>query len=171
MTHYFDNPSYSVNISVQQVVRDLWVKALRSGQYEQGRQYLKTADGGYCCLGVLCNLVAPGDWGERAEPYMSGTGFYPYTLAAPKRVFHSHRGSSSYPERGILDLAGITELQANYLAHRNDVDGWTFGRIADEVERGFPGMGPNGRTVEHIAEQAEFKQALQASAQQEASPF
>lgn len=38
-----------------------WLVALRSGRYKQGRQWLR-ADGKYCCLGVLCNVVAPRRW-------------------------------------------------------------------------------------------------------------
>ena len=33
-----------------------WVAALRSGQYQQGKGYLKK-DGRYCCLGVLCSVL------------------------------------------------------------------------------------------------------------------
>lgn len=42
-------------------VRQLWVKALRSGEYEQGKNCLKTADGKYCCLGVLTDLALKND--------------------------------------------------------------------------------------------------------------
>lgn len=34
-------------------LKEKWMKALRSGRYEQGSSYLY-ADGTYCCLGVLC---------------------------------------------------------------------------------------------------------------------
>ena len=34
-----------------------WIEALRSGKYEQGFKYLNR-DGKYCCLGVLCDLLA-----------------------------------------------------------------------------------------------------------------
>lgn len=39
-----------------------WVAALRSGEYEQGRNYLRTRDlrtdrTYHCCLGVLCELA------------------------------------------------------------------------------------------------------------------
>ena len=34
-----------------------WIAALRSGEYTQGRGALKTGDGGYCCLGVLCIVL------------------------------------------------------------------------------------------------------------------
>lgn len=36
-----------------------WVKALRSGKYKQGKNYLRrqTPEGDrYCCLGVLCEI-------------------------------------------------------------------------------------------------------------------
>lgn len=36
-------------------LKDRWVKALRSGQYKQGRNVLyRESLGEYCCLGVLC---------------------------------------------------------------------------------------------------------------------
>lgn len=34
----------------------MWVKALRSGKYKQGKGMLKSKDGEYCCLGVACDL-------------------------------------------------------------------------------------------------------------------
>lgn len=39
-----------------------WIKALRSGDYEQGRGVLKSTDDKYCCLGVLCDVVNPAGW-------------------------------------------------------------------------------------------------------------
>lgn len=41
-------------------VKRQWLAALRSGEYEQGREYLHFVEGGgefYCCLGVLCDLA------------------------------------------------------------------------------------------------------------------
>ena len=37
-------------------IKAAWVAALRSGEYEQGREYL-SRDGKFCCLGVLCDLA------------------------------------------------------------------------------------------------------------------
>ena len=39
-------------------IKRKWVTALRSGKYMQGQGYLKDEDGGYCCLGVLCDIFA-----------------------------------------------------------------------------------------------------------------
>lgn len=33
-----------------------WVEALRSGDYEQGKNALEDPDGRMCCLGVLCAI-------------------------------------------------------------------------------------------------------------------
>lgn len=37
-------------------VKAKWIKALRSGKYEQGRGGLSPDKRKYCCLGVLCDL-------------------------------------------------------------------------------------------------------------------
>jgi len=38
-------------------VKQKWIDALRSGNYEQGSERLRSVTG-YCCLGVLCDLYA-----------------------------------------------------------------------------------------------------------------
>jgi hypothetical protein len=40
-----------------------WVAALRSGKYGQAQRCLTDLNGGYCCLGVLCDLHV----GERGK--------------------------------------------------------------------------------------------------------
>ena len=42
-------------------IADKWTKALRSGEYKQGKFSLK-AEGEYCCLGVLCDISKQGIW-------------------------------------------------------------------------------------------------------------
>ncbi|MHA2366828.1 MAG: hypothetical protein ACXAC7_22950 [Candidatus Hodarchaeales archaeon] len=34
-----------------------WIKALESGEYNQGTEMLYNGDGKYCCLGVACHLL------------------------------------------------------------------------------------------------------------------
>jgi len=41
---------------VKKEIRDKWLKALRSGNYEQTTNCLKDLKG-YCCLGVLCEIA------------------------------------------------------------------------------------------------------------------
>jgi hypothetical protein len=41
-----------------------WVKALRSGAYQQGTYQLVDENDNFCCLGVLCNLAVDEGIGE-----------------------------------------------------------------------------------------------------------
>ncbi len=41
-------------------LKSRWIKALESGRYRQGKDYLK-AEGKFCCLGVLRHIVDPKD--------------------------------------------------------------------------------------------------------------
>lgn len=42
---------------MNQEIKERWVTALRSGDYEQGTARLNTNDEKFCCLGVLCELA------------------------------------------------------------------------------------------------------------------
>ena len=44
-------------MKLKKSVKKDWVKALRSGDYKQGKAFLHR-DGKFCCLGVLCELAA-----------------------------------------------------------------------------------------------------------------
>ena len=37
-------------------IKKLWIEALTSGEYKQGKGALNPAKGKFCCLGVLCDL-------------------------------------------------------------------------------------------------------------------
>lgn len=39
-------------------IKKQWIKALRSGDYKQGKEQLRNGENQFCCLGVLCNLHA-----------------------------------------------------------------------------------------------------------------
>ena len=45
-----------------------WVKALRSGQYQQTHGQLRTEEG-YCCLGVLCDVMDPTQWKGKKDHF------------------------------------------------------------------------------------------------------
>ena len=36
--------------------KPLWLKALKSGEYKQGKKALKNPNNEFCCLGVLCDV-------------------------------------------------------------------------------------------------------------------
>lgn len=87
-----------------------WLKALRSGEYEQGAQYLKTPDGAFCCLGVLCDL---------AKVQWRGT--------------HCKYGKGGLNEKG-REFFGLTPADEDFFVRQNDMLGRTFKQIARSAE-------------------------------------
>lgn len=61
-------------------IKRLFVKALRSGEYQQGLHQLKkeTLDGKeqFCCLGVLCDLYIQSDKGKRKSARWKENNFF-----------------------------------------------------------------------------------------------
>ena len=117
--------------------REVWLEALRSGDYQQGTGALKRiSEHGdevtYCCLGVACEVVAP----ERfsAQPRITGKYMFTgkvYDCQCEFEVTHEFQGS---PPNDILDLLGISDQDASDLMHMNDAEGRDFLYIADYVE-------------------------------------
>ena len=90
-------------------VRDRWVAALRSGEYEQTNRTLHDrATGAFCANGVLLDTLSY-DWGNSA---MSG----------------------SYKRVNEL-LGDVNRVRVENL---NDGFGWSFERIAEWVEQNVP---------------------------------
>lgn len=46
---------------MKEEIKDIWVKALRSGKYKQTQLRLRNGDK-FCALGVLCDLCDPTGW-------------------------------------------------------------------------------------------------------------
>ena len=96
-----------------------WVKALRSGEYEQGRGYL-CANGAWCCLGVLHDIAHDGYWYSDGDSvWFAETG---------------HPTPAAFPPPPTMNAVGLSYRQATRLAKMNDT-GRTFDEIADEIER------------------------------------
>src|SRR5688500_15014524 len=105
----------------------LWVDALRSGDYKQGRHYLQ-ADGKFCCLGVACQVAVAAGVPLRVRKY------------ADRIVVYGDCQSSLPPEvttwLGTGDGFGDVPVTKWLLATRaNDSHGWSFERIADALDR------------------------------------
>ena len=45
-----------LTLEQQRINRKLWVEALRSGKYRQGKNVLRTSSDEMCCLGVLADI-------------------------------------------------------------------------------------------------------------------
>lgn len=105
-------------------VKKRWIKALRSGEYEQGHGRLHTADGKFCCLGVLADIEAMGDWVLEDR--------FNYVL----QLDSGERGFATLPGR-LAKRLGINGVQED-LFFRNDGCArhhpHTFDEIADWIE-------------------------------------
>ena len=95
-----------------------WLKALRSGKYEQGKGRL-FGDGNYCCLGVLCSVngIPDAQLKQRLIP-KAVAGIPSWALGVDYRVMFYGR---------LTKLAGL-----------NDSEGLTFRQIADLIEKNVP---------------------------------
>ena len=119
-----------------------WVAALRSGEYTQTTGTLRRegsggfgGPAGFCCLGVLCDIMDPGRWGETT-----------FTGAVCYGATNEGGAADGMPPWDILKRAALAEsiprdygddvrpaISADDLARRND-GGATFAEIADIIE-------------------------------------
>lgn len=108
-----------------------WVAALRSGEYKQTREFLRTSTG-FCCLGVLCDLVDPSGWRApviaRVGP-LAGTSadVYPYAVEG------SATGTTGFMPQNIAQRVGLPFDRVHVLARLNDVERYSFDQIADFI--------------------------------------
>lgn len=116
--------------------RKLWVEALRSGKYEQGREYL-CADGLYCCLGVACEVMREHEGPKSLKLVLPSPVEYGQTCEmalAPSEVM-SWLGLA-YPDgRYQGDRPG----ESSSLTAEND-DGKNFVTIAAIIESNPPNL-------------------------------
>ncbi len=87
-----------------------WVKALRSGEYRQGRELLKSSAGAFCCLGVLCDIQG--------------------AVFDNPLLFSMGMQTSHVPP---VYSGGLGLNDQTYLAEKND-NGQSFIEIADYIE-------------------------------------
>ncbi len=109
---------------MDQVVKTKWLAALRSGNYKQTKKFLRNADG-FCCLGVLCDIVDSGGWrgNEEREGFTSFEHWDGTTIPHEELLVDSGLG-----------FGGDAILVAERLAEMND-GGSTFKEIADYIEK------------------------------------
>lgn len=105
------------NIEIDIELREKWLQALESGEYEQGSSYLRTCNDEFCCLGVLAALSGV-EWHQR-------TG-------EAKRVFQYETETGAeqfaFSDRALNMRVGILGY-ATDLAEMNDT-GSSFAEIA-----------------------------------------
>lgn len=124
-------------------------KALRNGGFEQDKYLLHSDKGGYCCLGVACEVSGLGHWGdEEISTSLYSDKNEVQVLVVTGRQYKTTAGNQSVqvlpPDvkdyYGFDDNAGFRttklgfpEVGGEHLASLND-SGFTFDQIADLME-------------------------------------
>lgn len=111
-----------------------WVEALRSGQYQQGREVLRETDK-HCCLGVACAVTNLGHW-EKESSFMGSIHYYYKVeeekdfMLLPEAVCEYYGFNRNNP---IVKHNGI-EME---LTTANDKYRFDFNKIADLIEQTY----------------------------------
>ncbi len=108
-------------------IKAQWVAALRSGKYEQTTERL-CDDDGYCCLGVLADVVNPNAWRDCANPDIEGYGVKAWW--GPDNTEHI----ADLASREIYDLLDLPCEIQDSLVKMNDEETLSFREIADWIE-------------------------------------
>lgn len=141
-------------------IKARWIEALRSGEYEQGTGQLKavspSGQASYCCLGVLCDVMAKDGFGawdhdvfivtndtnikpgvdilSESEEEHIGEGVLPIKLA--NQVGLSTSGNLNTPVEYTSLIHGDGRM-AHSLVALNDSAKLTFDEIAHVIEEQF----------------------------------
>ena len=107
-------------------VKGKWLAALRSGEYRQGEGQLRSEDGGYCCLGVLCDVIDPEGWGRDDGEWEWENHLSMLTAEICELMGLTDDGYFSTAVEGRHSLVAL-----------NDSGEYSFGRIADIIEEKY----------------------------------
>ncbi len=115
-------------------IKNKWLKALRSGKYKQGRNYLcrvdDDGDDSFCCLGVLCELHAEetkGVW--REGNYLDVLYYKGNEVLLPEEVIKWAELEDDDP------FLGVNNNRNRYPASELNDGGKTFKQIANLIEK------------------------------------
>lgn len=82
-----------------------WVDALRSGKYKQTRGKLKSRAGGFCCLGVLCEVMGIKPvWRSEDKSPVHGEYLYDSEECILTHNLRLRAGISPHEEGALIDL-------------------------------------------------------------------
>jgi hypothetical protein len=101
-------------------VKQMWLEALRSGKYKQGKHQLRSGNK-FCCLGVLCEVSG--------MPYSSYATDLPGDIADWAEIVTDPFVIDAIPEE---KLKGMYPLLSNI---NDSLPGYGFKRIANLIER------------------------------------
>lgn len=117
-------------------IKIIWLNKLRSGELTQGQGQLKTFDGEYCCLGVLCEaaveagIISPAVWDDDSYDYNGESGVLPSSVMNWAGLSTTNPIIATPDE--LLDSPRFGCETS--LAELNDIAGYTFAQIANVIE-------------------------------------
>lgn len=110
---------------METLLKEAWITALRSGEYKQGKGVLRTAEGEYCCLGVLGEILEKTD---EATFTRTETGLC--------YVIRDSMGSGSTTKlpNTLLEKIGLPYEAQEDLVEMNDNQGYSFTQISNWIK-------------------------------------
>jgi hypothetical protein len=114
-------------------IKAIWTTKLRNGEYSQATGSLQSTSGGFCCLGVLCDIYSKEmgvEWGKRESGAIEFDGS---TTVLPPRVAEWAGLSGPYIHNPAVRIGEGEDEHEMQLAELNDT-GSTFAEIADLIE-------------------------------------
>lgn len=117
---------------MNQEIKAKWVAALRSGEYGQCTSVLNDGTGGFCCLGVLCDIKNSDGWVYQDEDDEVSVKFDGEMELPPHEVLDWAEFAQSELECNRIPVVSING-RAQQLHEHND-EGATFAQLADAIE-------------------------------------
>lgn len=112
--------------SREEVIK-LWTAALRSGEYRQTRERLRNDAGGFCCLGVLCDLNAKSGGDQWAQGWGVTKQYMDEELNLPQQL------AEFIVKPDLLNEETSHDRIVGEFAIKND-SGASFAHLADIIE-------------------------------------
>lgn len=103
-----------------------WIEALESGKYKQAQYYLQR-QGGFCCLGVACDIYDPKGWDVIPVNDVKQVKYKDLSSSPPEYIneyfgiIGKYRSDSEEADVELVDV----------LINMNDSYGKTFSEIAE----------------------------------------
>jgi len=108
-------------------IKDKWIAALESGEFEQEQGALATVQGGHCALGVLCELA-----------YREGVVTRKDEHNGVESVYYGYDDSYTCLPSSVVEWAGLDcedpKVDGVYVSYLNDKVGASFHEIALSIK-------------------------------------
>ena len=114
--------------------KDKWLKALRSGKYNQAKNRLK-CNQGFCCLGVLMNTYDSNGWEQDdGDVYHKSNKYGYHDDVVEGDELYGEASQDAELTSDTLSIFDISDDEQCHLIKMNDTKGNNFNEIADWIE-------------------------------------